>query len=59
MKALITQAYEANYRVYGARKIWRHLNRQEVTVARCTVERLIRDLKITGPVHGRLSAARQ
>ncbi|MET8134108.1 IS3 family transposase [Streptomyces sp. NPDC005251] len=53
LKTLITQAYEANYRVYGARKIWRHLNRQEVTVARCTVERLMRELGITGAVRGK------
>ncbi|WP_420802765.1 IS3 family transposase [Streptomyces adustus] len=57
MKTLITQAYEANYRVYGARKIWRHLNRQNVLVARCTVERLMRDLGITGAV-GRLRRRR-
>jgi putative transposase len=50
---LITEAYEANYRVYGARKIWRHLNRQDVAVARCTVERLMRELGITGAVRGK------
>ncbi|MGW0778938.1 IS3 family transposase, partial [Streptomyces sp. NPDC002835] len=53
LKILITQAYEANYRVYGARKIWRHLNRQDVAVARCTVERLMRELGITGAVRGK------
>ncbi|MFF3000657.1 IS3 family transposase [Streptomyces sp. NPDC057950] len=53
LKTLIAQAFEANYRVYGARKIWRHLNRQDVTVARCTVERLMRDLGINGAVRGR------
>ncbi|WP_442818801.1 IS3 family transposase [Streptomyces sp. NBC_01320] len=37
LKALIQEAYEGNYRVYGARKIWRHLNRQGQPVARCTV----------------------
>ncbi|REK84507.1 hypothetical protein DY245_42880 [Streptomyces inhibens] len=47
---LITEVYEANYRVYGARKIWRHLNLQDVAVARCTVERLMRGLGITGAV---------
>ncbi|MFJ5780292.1 IS3 family transposase [Streptomyces sp. NPDC093094] len=47
MKILIREAYDANYRVYGARKIWRHLNRQNVVMARCTVERLMRDLGIT------------
>src|SRR6266513_2546560 len=34
--------------VYGARKIWLELNRQGVVVARCTVERLMRDLGIHG-----------
>ncbi|MGW6263159.1 IS3 family transposase [Streptomyces sp. NPDC055085] len=53
LKTLITQAYEANYRVYGARKIWRHLNRQGLSVARCTVERLMRDMGITGAVCGK------
>ena len=34
--------------VYGARKIWLELNRQGVPVARCTVERLMRELGIGG-----------
>ncbi|MEU2494050.1 IS3 family transposase [Streptomyces sp. NPDC007883] len=53
LKILIQEAYDANYRVYGARKIWRHLNRQGRTVARCTVERLMRELGITGAVPGK------
>ncbi|MFI9612080.1 IS3 family transposase [Streptomyces sp. NPDC052023] len=53
LKALIIETYEANYRVYGARKILRHLNRQDFVVARCTVERLMRDLGISGAVRGR------
>lgn len=35
-------------RVYGADKIWRQLNRDGVQVARCTVERLMRELGICG-----------
>jgi putative transposase len=35
-------------RVYGARKIWRELNAAGIAVARCTVERLMRDLGIAG-----------
>ncbi|MFI7643785.1 IS3 family transposase [Nonomuraea sp. NPDC049400] len=35
-------------KVYGARKVWRELNRQGIEVARCTVERLMRDLGIEG-----------
>ncbi|WP_369384200.1 IS3 family transposase [Streptomyces sp. cg36] len=53
LKILIQEAYDANYRVYGARKIWRHMNRQGQTVARCTVERLMRELGITGAVCGK------
>jgi len=53
LRRLITEAYQANYRVYGARKVWRHLNRQDVAVARCTVERLMRELGITGAVRGK------
>jgi putative transposase len=34
--------------VYGARKVWLELNRQGVAVARCTVERLMRELGIGG-----------
>ncbi|MDL5206553.1 IS3 family transposase [Streptomyces sp. ALI-76-A] len=43
----------SNYRVYGARKVWRELSRQGHAVARCTVERLMRELGITGAVRGK------
>ncbi|MFF9143223.1 IS3 family transposase [Streptomyces albogriseolus] len=49
----IKQVYTSNYRVYGARKIWRELNRQGHRVARCTVERLMRELGIQGAVRGK------
>jgi len=35
-------------RVYGARKVWRQLRRHGIEVARCTVERLMRELGIAG-----------
>ncbi|MCX4650309.1 IS3 family transposase [Streptomyces microflavus] len=53
LKELITEVHEANFRVYGARKVWRELHRQGRPVARCTVERLMRELGITGAVRGR------
>ncbi|BFV54932.1 hypothetical protein KCMC57_up00360 [Kitasatospora sp. CMC57] len=53
LKPLIKEVYNANYRVYGARKIWRELGRQGHTVARCTVERLMRELGIAGAVRGK------
>jgi putative transposase len=40
-------------KVYGARKIWLELNRQGIAVARCTVERLMRELGIRGASPGR------
>ena len=39
--------------VYGARKVWLELNAQGVAVARCTVERLMRDLGLSGVRAGR------
>ncbi|MEE1792823.1 IS3 family transposase [Streptomyces sp. BE308] len=53
LKELITEVHEANFRVYGARKVWRELHRQGHPVARCTVERLMRELGITGAVRGK------
>ena len=40
----IQQVFEGNMSVYGADKVWRALKRQDVEVARCTVERLMRRL---------------
>jgi transposase InsO family protein len=34
--------------VYGADKIWTQLNRENITVARCTVERLMRQMGLSG-----------
>ncbi|MEU0664256.1 IS3 family transposase, partial [Streptomyces lavendulocolor] len=53
LKERISEVFESNYRVYGARKIWHELNRQGHVVARCTVERLMRELGITGVVRGK------
>ena len=39
--------------VYGARKIWRQLNREGIPVARCTVERLMRNLGLRGAIRGK------
>ncbi|MFE9613494.1 IS3 family transposase [Streptomyces sp. NPDC006012] len=53
LKERIQEVYTSNYRVYGARKIWRELNRQGHAAARCTVERLMRELGIQGAVRGK------
>jgi putative transposase len=53
LRAHIRRIYDENYQVYGARKIWRQLGREDITAARCTVERLMRDLGIQGVVRGK------
>ncbi len=49
----IERVYQENFGVYGARKVWRQLIREEVPVARCTVERLMRGLGLQGARRGR------
>jgi putative transposase len=49
----INRVWDENFQVYGARKIWRQLLRDEIEVARCTVERLMREMGLTGAVRGK------
>jgi putative transposase len=49
----IARVHADNYGVFGARKVWLVLNRQGISVARCTVERLMRQLGLRGAVRGR------
>jgi putative transposase len=54
-KVNIYRVWEQNFQVYGARKIWWQMNRQGQCIARCTVERLMRDLEIEGVRRGKVS----
>ena len=49
----IRRVYEANYGVYGARKVWWQLQREGIKVARCTVERLMAKSGLQGAVRGK------
>lgn len=49
----ISRVWEANFKVYGVRKVWRQLNREDIEVARCTVERLMRDMGLQGAIRGK------
>jgi putative transposase len=49
----VARVWEQHRRVYGADKVWAQLNREGVRVARCTVERLMRDLGMRGVVRGK------
>ena len=53
LKAEIARVHAENFGVYGAPKVWAQLNREGHRVARCTVERLMRDLGLRGAVRGR------
>jgi putative transposase len=50
----IQRVHAENFGVYGARKVWLQLNREGIEVARCTVERLMRQLGLRGAVRGRV-----
>jgi putative transposase len=54
LKAEITWVHQANLAVYGVRKVWRQLNREGVVVARCRVQRLMRELGLAGAVRGKV-----
>ena len=49
----IRRVFEANFCVYGVRKVWRQLGREGIDVARCTVARLMRIMELRGVVRGR------
>jgi putative transposase len=49
----IVRVHRENFGVYGARKVWRQMHREDIRVARCTVERNMRALGLTGVVRGK------
>jgi transposase InsO family protein len=53
LRTRIRQVFEANFAVYGVRKIWRQLGREGIAVARCTVARLMRQMGLCGAVRGK------
>ena len=50
----IARVHGENFGVYGARKVWLQLNREGITVARCTVERLMKVLGLQGVRRGKV-----
>jgi putative transposase len=54
----IRRVWHENFSVHGARKTWRQLNREQIPVARCTVERLMRAMGLRGAIRGRGSRPR-
>jgi transposase InsO family protein len=53
LKPEIKRVFKENYEVYGVRKVWRQMQREGFDVARCTVERLMRELGLKGVIRGK------
>jgi putative transposase len=53
LRAEVTRVWKENREVYGADKVWLELNRQGISVARCTTERLMHQLGLQGVRRGR------
>src|SRR5438067_5485227 len=53
LKPEILRVFNENFEVYGVRKIWRQMRREGFSVARCTIERLMRDLGLQGVIRGK------
>ncbi|MBF0817768.1 IS3 family transposase [Microbacterium paludicola] len=54
-KPIILTTWQQQRRVLGARKLWLRLRRDGHDIARCTVERLMRELGIAGVIRGNAS----
>jgi transposase InsO family protein len=53
LRPQIKRVWQDNMRVYGADKVWKQINREGVAVARCTVERLMKQQGLRGVLRGK------
>jgi len=53
LRAIIRRIWNEHHQVYGPRKVWRQLGRENLRAARCRVRRLMRDMGLSGAVRGR------
>jgi putative transposase len=49
----IQRVFDDNYGVYGVRKVWKQLNRERISIAKCTVRRLMRQMGLRGATRGK------
>jgi putative transposase len=49
----IKRVWDANFQVYGVRKVWQQLRREAIAVPRCQVARLMKRMGLAGAVRGR------
>ena len=53
LKPEIARVFAENFEVYGVRKVWQQMKREGFDIARCTVERLMRDMGLQGVIRGK------
>ncbi len=53
LKPEIARVFDENFEVYGVRKVWTQMKREGFDIARCTVERLMRDMGLAGVIRGK------
>jgi len=53
LRAIIRRIWTQHFQVYGPRKVWRQMGRENLHVARCRVRRLMREMGLAGAVRGR------
>jgi putative transposase len=53
LRAIIRRIWEENHHVYGPRKVWRQMGRENLRAARCRVRRLMKEMGLAGAVRGR------
>ena len=53
LQADIKRVWEANFQLYGVRKVWRQLRREAIAAPRCQVARLMKRMGLAGAVRGR------
>jgi transposase InsO family protein len=53
LRPTISRVFERNHKIYGARKVWLQMKREGVSIARYTVERLMRSMGLHGVLRGK------
>jgi putative transposase len=53
LRAIIRRIWHEHHQVYGPRKVWKQMGRENLRAARCRVRRLMREMGLAGAVRGR------
>jgi putative transposase len=53
LRAIIRRIWNEHQQVYGPRKVWKQMGREQLRASRCRVRRLMREMGLAGAVRGR------